>query len=136
MKTGFFCTIVLLTLQIAFSQSTNSTSNVVPTNDVAPPFQVTAGASNDPTRLSPPPFTTELSRTFETPISPLESKADEMFIGNVRVSGIAIEAAKTGNPVSLINPVGPPTNSSSEDNIVRDPFNGKVNGLSIFTIHF
>ena len=66
----------------------------------------------------------------------LEPKPNEISIGRMKASGIAVEAIKTGQPLKLINPFSPPTNSSPEDNVVRDPFNGKVNGLKVFAVHF
>jgi hypothetical protein len=96
-----------------------------------------AQSTNSPATGRSEPLTTELSRKVQPQaIIPLQSKPNEILLGKVKVSGIAVEAAKTKQPLKLINPFSPPVNSSPEDNVVRDPFNGKVNGLKVFAIHF
>ena len=100
-----------------------------------------AQSTNAPARsYQPAPFSADIAKDLSTKLDPstirlLQPKPNEITIGQVKVSGIAVEAAKTG-PLKLINPFSPPTNSSPEDNVVRDPFNGKVNGLKVFAVHF
>jgi hypothetical protein len=126
----------LFTVYDVSSQSTNA-ALIAGTNFAAVVDANEPVATNNPSDLSPPPFTTELTRPFAPAnLAPLEPKPNELQFGNVRASGIAIEAVKTGKPLSLINPFNPPTNSSAEDNVVRDPFTGKFNGWGVFTIHF
>jgi len=116
--------LVLFSLGLARGQSTNT--------------PVTQGwATNGPASFQPDPLSADLSRRIQpSVIMPLQPKPNEMSLGDLKVSGIAIEAAKTGQPLKLINPFSPPTNSSPEDNVVRDPFNGKVNGWKVFGVHF
>jgi hypothetical protein len=126
----------LFTAYEVSSQSTNAPV-IAGTNVVAAVDANESVVTNHPSDLSPPPFKTELTRPFAPwNLAPLEQRPNELHLGNVRASGIGIETAKTGNPLNLINPFNPPTNSSPEDNVVRDPFTGRVNGLSVFTIRF
>jgi hypothetical protein len=129
--------LAIFTVQPAHAQATNALT-ILNTNDIGSAAVAPADAdTNNPAVLAPPPFTTELTRPFAPwNLAPLEPKPNEVGIGNVRASGIAIEAIKTGDPLRLVNPLNPPTNSSPEDNVVRDPFTGKVNGWSVFTIRF
>jgi len=98
---------------------------------------VHANGTNAPGFLQADPFSVELSKSFQkSAITPLQPKPNEMTLGHVQASGIAIEIAKTKQPLKLLNPFSPLTNSSPEDNVVRDPFTGKVDGLKVFAIHF
>ena len=72
-------------------------------------------------------------------------KPNEIARGNVIFSGIAVQVAKKGKPLQLINPLAPPQYGSPEDNIVRQPQtalvpsdlpNGRPPGLKIFAIRF
>ena len=63
-------------------------------------------------------------------------KPNEIVGKNVTYSGIAVQLAKTDNPLQLINPAAPARYGSSEDNVSRDPMTGKVTGLKIFAIDF
>src|SRR3954469_687439 len=92
----------------------------------APP--VRQPSTNAPAALPSEQLNTDLSRKLApSTIIVLEPKPNEISLGRLKASGIAVEAVKTGQPLKLINPFAPPVNSSPEDNVVRDPFNGKVN---------
>ena len=56
--------------------------------------------------------------------------------GTFTTEGIAIQLAKTPNPLQLINPAATADYGSAEANVVRDPINRKVSGLKIFSLHF
>jgi hypothetical protein len=128
MKTFSVLCLLFATITVR-AQSTNSPiTQPEPTNAPAPSYQ-------------PAPFSADiskdLSKTLEpSTIIPLQPRPNEITLGNVKLSGIAVEAVKTPQPLKLINPFSPPKNSSPEDNVVRDPFNGKVNGLKVFAVHF
>ena len=64
-----------------------------------------------------------------------QEKPNEIKGGRVTYSGIFVELAKTDKPLELINPAAPPEYGSSEDNVVRDPQNGRE-GLKLFSIQF
>ena len=124
---------LLCSTVIVRGQSTNTLAAQQATN--GPGDQLSS--TNTFAAFESDPLSIELSRKLQpSAIEPLQPKPNEMTLGNVKVSGIVIEAAKTKQPLKLINPFSPPTNSSPEDNVVRDPFNGKVNGLKVFAIHF
>src|ERR1043166_1259782 len=63
-------------------------------------------------------------------------KPNEIKFGNITYSGITIQLAKPDNPLHLINPAAPPQYGSPEDNVTRDPINGKISGLKIFSVNF
>jgi hypothetical protein len=63
-------------------------------------------------------------------------KPNEIVIGKVTYSGIAIAASKTGKPLQLLNPLAPSEYGLPEDNVVRDPITRNVSGLKIFSIRF
>jgi hypothetical protein len=124
---------LLCSMLIARGQSANTLAARQSTN--APADQLSS--TNTFAAFESDPLSIELSRKLQpSAIEPLQPKPNEMILGKVKASGIAIEGAKTKRPLQLINPFSAPTNSSPEDNVVRDPFNGKVNGLKVFAIHF
>ena len=63
-------------------------------------------------------------------------KPNEIAKGKVIYSGLAVEVVKKRNPLQLINPLAPPEYGSPEDNIYREPLNGRVTGLKFFAIRF
>lgn len=65
-----------------------------------------------------------------------EAKPNEIVKDKVAYSGIAVELVKTDNPLQLINPAAPAKYGSPEDNTLRNPIDGKVIGLKIFSIRF
>jgi hypothetical protein len=125
---------LFLPIAIVRGQSTNAPV-VQPISTNSPAVQ--AGSTNVEASILSDPLSLDLSRQVQpSVIEPLQPRPNEMTLGRVRASGIAIEATKTKQPLRLINPFFPPTNSSPEDNVVRDPFDGKVNGLKVFGISF
>jgi len=72
----------------------------------------------------------------ETPPTLSELKPNEIKAGKFSYSGAAVEAIKTDNPLELINPAAPVHYGLAEQNVVREPANGKVSGLKIFSIQF
>ena len=56
--------------------------------------------------------------------------------GSFTTEGIAIQLAKTPNPLQLINPAAPADYGWTEANVVRDPINRRVSGLKIFSFRF
>ena len=105
-------------------------------------ISVRAASTNAPATNPPPvrvaaPLVTEAPKLIQSStLLALEPKPNEISLGKTKISGIAVEVVKTGQPLKLINPLSPPVNSSPEDNVVRDPFNGKVTGVKLFAIHF
>ncbi len=65
-----------------------------------------------------------------------ELKPNEITAGKLVLSGIVVEAVKTGQPLQLLNPFAPPEYGSPEDNVVRAAIGGKVVGLKFFNIRF
>ena|SRR5882724_11108936 len=75
-------------------------------------------------------------RARETPLIPEQKKPNEITVGHLTYSGIAVQAVKTDNLFQLVNPAAPEKYGSAEDNVVRDPINNRVSGLKFFSIQF
>ena len=63
------------------------------------------------------------------------SRPNEIKLGKLSLSGIAVEVVKTRNPLQLINPA-PPPEYGAEDNLARDPISGRPCGLKLFSLRF
>ena len=67
----------------------------------------------------------------------LSQKApNQSRFGTFTTEGIAIQVAKTPNPLQLINPAAPANYGWPEANVVRDPIDKRVSGLKIFSLRF
>ena len=75
-------------------------------------------------------------RALETPPTLDEIKPNEIKAGPVSYSGIAVEIVKIDNPFQLINPAAPAEYGFAEQNVIREPADGKISGLKIFSIQF
>jgi len=93
------------------------------TNGVA-----TRAQSSSQKEVTQPAFTT-LPQLSQKPPNQARS-------GSFTTEGIAIQVAKTPNPLQLINPAAPADYSWAEANVVRDPINRRVSGLKIFSFRF
>jgi hypothetical protein len=54
----------------------------------------------------------------------------------VSLDGIAVQCFQTDHPAQLINPFAPPEYGKGEQNVARDPMDGKVRGLKLFNVAF
>lgn len=125
MKTLLALLLVLLNLAL-HAQSTNGPQpQAVSTNN--------ATRGPDKSILNTVSSSTVSRFNLEVPTAP---KPNEVVKGNVTFSGSAVEIVKTKRPLQLLNPVAPPQYGSPEDNVARDPINGKATGLKIFAIKF
>ncbi len=100
-----------------------------------------ATASAQTTNTPPPsgdaPFPGQAAlRLQDLSLLRAEVKPNEIVAGHLTYSGIAVEIAKTSNPLQLVNPVALPKYGAAEDNAVRDPFSGRASGLKVFSISF
>jgi len=73
----------------------------------------------------------QMQVTLTSPLKP-----NELAKGKLILSGSAVEAAKTHSPLQLFNPLAASKYGSPEDNALRDPSNGKVRGLKLFSLSF
>src|SRR3989442_15859723 len=73
-------------------------------------------------------------RVQETPPTLNERKPNEIKAGKISYSGAAVEAIKVDNPTELINPAAAAEYGMAEANVVREPGDGKISGLKIFSI--
>ena len=127
MKTLLALSVVLVTLATN-AQSTNAPQpQIVSTNNTA------GGAHGLDKHLSAAPSSTSSQFNLGLPAAP---KPNEIVNGKLTFSGSGVEAVKTKRPLQLLNPLAPPQYGSPEDNLARDPINGKVTGLKIFAIKF
>ena len=87
--------------------------------------------------VAEPPQTQKKTKTFTTRVtgkrrptpSPPPLKKDN-------TDGVLPRAARSGNPLQMINPKAPPEYGKSEDSVVLDPDTGKWKGIKLFTIYF
>ena len=105
--------------------------------------QPAEGQPNEPADGQPaeppegqPNQTAVVSETLEQPSVLEAEKPNEIISGPITFSGAAIEAYKTDNLFQLINPAAPESYGYAEDNVVRDPINGKVSGIKLFSVKF
>ena len=124
MKRLLVLPIVLLTFAV-HSASTNAV--VTATNSIA------TNALPAPTVQS---LEAQIAHTFQGTVTLNQTKPNEIVKGKLVFSGIAVEAVKQRNPLQLFNPAAPPEYGSAEDNLVREPPNGRPIGLKIFAIRF
>ena len=117
MKTWLVCVVFLMALNL-FGAGTNAPPS--------PPS--TAGRA-----LS---LETQKQGTTTTSYIVREPKPNEIIRGKLTFEGIAVEAIKTRRPLQLLNPVAPARYGSPEDNVARDPINGRASGLKLFAIRF
>ena len=73
---------------------------------------------------------------FETDPLVRQEKPNEWTTVHLTYSGVFVEVIKMKNPLELINPAAPPEYGWAENNVLRDPFDGHVSGLKIFSIEF
>src|SRR5438309_12072641 len=52
----------------------------------------------------------------QAPLLTFQQKPNELQLGKITLSGIAVEAAKVDNPLQLFNPWAPPQYGESQDN--------------------
>jgi hypothetical protein len=124
MKYSLVLLVVLITFAV-HAQSTNST--VTATNSVA------TNAVSSETLQS---LEAQLDHNFQGTLTLNQPKPNEIVKGKFVLSGIAVEAVKKRNPLQLINPAAPAEYGSPDDNLVREPPNGRPGGLKIFAIRF
>jgi hypothetical protein len=71
-----------------------------------------------------------------TPLLTLPEKPNELRLGKISLSGIAVQAAKTDNPIQLINPWAPPEYGESQDNATFSLITNRVTGWKLFAFEF
>ena len=65
-----------------------------------------------------------------------QAKPNEMSTQRFSFSGILVQIGLTDNLLQLVNPAAPTEYGLAEDNLVRDPIQGKPSGLKLFAIQF
>jgi hypothetical protein len=95
-------------------------------------------AANAQTESTAPELESQLTPHInrESSLFLREAKPNEFASGQLTYSGIAVELLNVGNPLQLVNPAAPANYGSAEDNVLRDPISGRVNGWKIFSIGF
>ena len=126
MKSMLSLLLVLLAALTVNAQSRNPTNNIArkisaaaPTNNVTSGFEALRGTLNPE------------SAFILTPLRP-----NQLVVGNHLLSGIGVEVYKTRRPLELLNPLAGPEYGSPEDNLMRDPVDGRITGLKLFAIRF
>jgi hypothetical protein len=63
--------------------------------------------------------------------------APNEIIGRKRVyRGVLVQWAKTDKPLQLFNPFAPARYGRGDQNLTRDPFTGKAQGFTLFSVDF
>jgi hypothetical protein len=75
-------------------------------------------------------------RPEQTPLLTLEQKPNELRVGKITLSGIAVEAVKVDNPLQLFNPWAPPEYGESQDNATFGLITDRVTGWKLFAFEF
>ncbi len=70
------------------------------------------------------------------PIMLPETKLNEVKIGRVVFSGIAVTLVRSNEPWQLLNPLAPPRYGTFEDSVSRDLITGRVRGIRILSLEF
>ena len=83
----------------------------------------------------PETFVARRARENPPTVSDLE-KPNEIIAGPISYSGIAVQVLRSDDLAQLFNPGAPERYGFGEDNLVRDPIDGKVSGLKLFAIQF
>lgn len=100
-----------------------------------------AQSTNAPTSNTPLPvdqwsLTGPIGHPEQTPLLTLPEKPNELRLGKVALSGIAVEFAKTDRPLQLINPWAPPEYGESQDNVTFSLITNQVTGWKLFAFEF
>jgi hypothetical protein len=93
-------------------------------------------ATNAPARVEDSLQTTAARLATRTPAELKIEKPNEIVMGNVTYEGIGVQLVKTHYPLQLINPFAPAKYGSPEDNVMRDPAQGRILGLKFLSIKF
>ena len=65
-----------------------------------------------------------------------QAASNEAVRKSVSLDGVAVQCTKADRPVQLVNPLAPAQYGNGEQNVVRDPVDGKVRGLKFFSVRF
>jgi len=101
-----------------------------------------AQVMNAPVNAAPLPNIDQWSLTGfashleQSPLLTLEPKPNELRLGKVTLSGIAVEVARVDNPLQLFNPWAPPEYGESQDNAAFSLITGQVTGWKFFAFGF
>jgi hypothetical protein len=104
---------------------------------------VRAQSTNAPAMNTPPLSDidqwslTGITRNAEqTPLLTLDQKPNELRLGKITLSGIAVEAVKADNPFHLLNPWAPPEYGESQDNATFSLITDRVTGWRLLALEF
>ncbi len=114
-----------------------------PATNAVPPGAGTPARRAPATKAPPAAPSRSLQTAAELPteliLPSLEfevAKANEIKVGKVTCSGIAVQAIKSKNPLQLLNPAAPAQYGSGRDNVLRFPLLGRGPLLKVFSIDF
>ena len=79
---------------------------------------------------------TDLPSGHESLIVVKPESANSIAGRKVVYSGVAVQIAKTKNPLQLLNPFAPPEYGSGHENLDRDIITGKPTGFKIISVSF
>lgn len=70
------------------------------------------------------------------PSAIVTSTANLMYKPKPVYSGVAVQVVHSSNPLQLINPFAPLSAGRAEDNVSRNPMNGRMEGVSFLRVSF
>lgn len=117
-----------LSILAAGAQSTNS-----PVANTANPVATTAPNLAPADQWS---LTGFIRHPEEAPLLTLQEKPNELRLGKIKFSGIAVEAAMSDNPFQLVNPWAPPEYGESQDNATFSLITNRVTGWKLLAFEF
>jgi len=121
MKKWFIVSAIVLGAGAAYAQA--QPTNAPPTNaQPARAAQSLHAQAPGPTRPAAPALK--------------ETRPNEIVLGKLTYSGIAVQAVKAKNPLQLFNPAAPARCGSGLDQFVRYRFSGTGPMLKLFSIDF
>ena len=131
MKNWLTLTAVVLGTAVADAQAQTAApaaARVQPTN--APPANAQPARANQSLQAQAPgPLTLSLP-SFEL------TKANEITVGKLNFSGVAVQVIKARSPLQLFNPAAPARYGSGRDNLVSFPFMGLSPRLKFLSLDF
>lgn len=113
--------LILIALAAAFGAKAQSTN--APVAAATQATQATQPSVQRPPAPAP--------RPVQRPTRP-----NQALLGKTLVSGVAVQAVKTRNPLQLLNPLAPAEYGQAQENVSWNPANNAPAGLKIFAVSF
>lgn len=118
---------IVLGTAVAYAQA-QTPAPVQPTN--APPTYAQPARANQSLQAQAPGPVTLTLPSLEI------TKPNEITVGKLTFSGVAVQVIKAKNPLQLFNPAAPARYGAGRDNLVSFPFGGLSPKLKFLSLDF